>query len=175
MGLFSVLATIATAVLLVFGQPALVAAQTVTPVTPSSTEASQGIYFYNPVTRDIISPSEYSNELSMVSYEYYNESMSWKLSSAGSIYYYISSVDSTTAGCSSGAYWSASNPVVTVCGTGQSTDTSFEFVQTSKGYAIFPESSTGCVVNNKGTVSIPPTQCNVQGAFAQWQLVTISS
>ena len=80
MGLLSVLATVATAVMFLFS-PAITVAQTLSsPLTIDSVISSgESVYIYNPASQSIVSPVEYTNELTMVPWQSYNSSMQWNI------------------------------------------------------------------------------------------------
>jgi len=151
------------------------------PLTLSSSLYGEGVYIYNPATQTIVSPVEYTSELTMVPWQSYNTSMQWDIAEdyTGTSLV-ISATAPQAAGCSSGAtgLWNAGGtvvPVTTLCSPATSLYTTFSFVPTAKAntYLIVPEQSLlACVtiVNNAPTVPV----CNRLGAATHWQLVTIS-
>ena len=182
MGLLSVLATVATAVMFLFS-PAVVMAQTLSdPLTlANAVSTGESVYIYNPASESIVSPVEYTTDLTMVPWQSYNSSMQWDLTlelSGPSVY--INAVVPEAAGCSDGesAVWNAGVlvPVTTLCSPSISLYTNFLFIPArANNYVIVPAENSGtCVTIVNNVPTILGTVCNRLGAATQWQLRTIS-
>lgn len=186
MGLLSFLAT---AALFVFGQLSspfeAVSAQTLTTHPVSSVYGGTNVYIYNPASQSIISPVEYTNELVMVPWQNYNESMLWTLELEGSgPASYIYSAFPQFSGCPQGttAQWDAEkmSPVTTVCSSAYFYDT-FEFVPKASPpgpantYVILALNNVAaCVTDSNGVPVTPGNVCARLAASTSWQFVTIA-
>ena len=82
----------------------LTLAQTVSPPIPLATAETENVYIYNPASGTIISPVEYTNELTMVSWRSFNSTMLWNINSTvtGNSPFEISAVHPRSAGCGYG-------------------------------------------------------------------------
>ena len=181
MGLLSVLATVATAVMFLFS-PAITVAQTLSsPLTIDSVISSgESVYIYNPASQSIVSPVEYTNELTMVPWQSYNSSMQWNITEPSGPSVFINAVLPEAAGCSygEGAVWNAGKlvPVTTLCSPLTSLYTNFLFFPTrTNTYVILPaENSAACVTIVNNVPTMLGSGCNRLGAATQWQLRTVS-
>ena len=142
---------------------------------------AESVYIYNPASQSIVSPVEYTSELTMIPWQSYNTSMQWNFSlelSGPSVY--INAVSPEAAGCSNGAnaVWNAGKlvPVTTLCSPATSLYANFLFIPSrANNYAIVPaENSGACVTIVNNVPTMLGTVCNRLGAATQWQLVTIS-
>lgn len=149
-----------------------------------SAASGVGVYLYNPASRTIACPLDYSNEIIMIPWQDYNISMQWDVyQDSATTNYYITAVTPSAAGCGSGtnAYWSATGGAVsTICSTSQTAGTAFAVTLGAKltNYLFYAQSATGnsnseCVTIVAGFPTLPTSSCNGVIAATQWQFVTI--
>lgn len=181
------LSLLATAALFLFGQSTNlcgVSSQTVSVSAPMSESSAlgQSIYIYNSASQSIVSPVEFTNELVMVPWQQYNNTMQWnfELDGAGPSVY-ISSMLTGQDGCDSttNAVWDApkGSPVTTTCNSGVNQYTNFILVPVlgTNTYVILPASNfAACVTIVNNAPVIPSAPCNRFASNVQWQFVTIS-
>ena len=178
------LSLLATAALFLFGQSSnlCVSSQTVSAPLTQSAALGQSVYIYNPVAESIVSPVQYTNELVMVPWQEYNDTMQWNLTpTLPTPSVYISSALTGQANCDSAtdAVWNApkGSPVTTACSRTVSQYTNFVLFQSlgTNTYVISPVSNiAACVTIVNGAPTIPLSPCNRRVSNVQWQLVTIS-
>lgn len=185
------LSLLATAALFLFGQSnnlCSVSSQTVSAPMTQSEAMGQNVYIYNSATESIVSPLEYTNELVMVPWQEYNNTMQWKFEFDGSgPSVYIASALTGQDGCDSAtnAVWNApkGSPVTTTCNSGVTQYTNFLFIPTTglntplstNTYVILAAANVGaCVTIVNNALAIPGHACNRYLSPVQWQFVTIS-
>lgn len=179
------LSLLATAALFLFGQSSLlcgVSSQAISAPISEGSAIGQNVFIYNSASGSIISPVEYTNELVMVPWQEYNDTMQWNLDlDMGGPTVYISSALTGQDGCdsSTNTVWNAPKgvPVTTSCNRAVTQYTNFIFFPTTgtNTYAISPASNYGaCVTIVNNVPTIPSSACIRFAKNAQWQLVTIS-
>jgi len=160
----------------------LTLAQSVSAPLTVSSAAGVSVYLYNPATRTIVCPLDYSNELIMLPWQDFSSEMLWNVTAVGSVYY-ISAAFPSAAGClGTNAFWNgvAGSLVSTLCATSETSASSFIFGVGARPtnyviYEIVPggNSDTQCVTIAGGVPTVPAVTCAVLTAATQWQLVTI--
>lgn len=164
----------------------LTLAQTVSPPIPIATAETENVYIYNPPTGTILSPVEYTNELTMVPWRSFNSTMQWNINSTGNTFA-ISAAYPRFAGCGYGSsavlnVAAQGLPVTTVC-------TSAAVAATISSVATTFGTSTGAKATNfiisiytdniigdcmQIVSGVPTAQtCSPSTGSQQWQLVTI--
>lgn len=180
-----VIGTFTLCVLLWCTLTGLTLAQTVSAPVSLSTSAGQaiaaaGVYLYNPASRTIVCPLDYSSELIMIPWQDFNPTMLWNVTAtAAGTSYYIYALSSSAAGCSQTAYWNSvlGASLSTLCSSSDSDASSYVFGSGAKAtnYVInsfnFPSE---CITIVSSVPTVPSTACSTNIAATQWQLVTIS-
>jgi hypothetical protein len=181
MGLLTFLAA---ATLFLFGQstPEMASAQTLSsPIALTSYTYGTPVYLYNPASQSVLTPVEYTNDLTTIPWQSSNNTAQWSITlDDGGPAVLISAVSSDAAGCPGATAQlnaAKNSPVTTLCTPNTSLYVNFLLITTRPNtFVIVPDNNAAaCITLSDENPVTPPTACSRLAAATQWQLVDITA